>query len=251
MVQTITKEIDVFIQTFIKQVSNKYKIDSGELKSMWNGDEITQNIKESIRPKEIDYETLLKCNKAELIAHCKSFGHKCSGPKNILINRLLGKEDVPSNDVKVIDSKKSKSTKSSQKEAVKQTSVVKTLTANIPDVVIRRNQYDKYEHPETGLIFDNESKLVIGKQNDNGSVDPLTEEDIDMCNAFKFKFTIPLDLDSKSTLVDVKVDELEEDEELEIEDDDVEEEEEEEEELLEEDLIDEEEEDEEEEYESD
>ena len=100
--------------------------------------------------------------------------------------------------------------------------------------MIRRNKFNNYEHPETSLIFDNETKLVIGKQKDDGTIDQLTEDDIDQCNAFKFKFKIPSDLDQKLNLGDVKVDELSDDDEEEL----VDEEDElvEEEELVEEDL---------------
>lgn len=241
--QTLTKTIDEVIQTFITRVSNKYNLDNDDLKSLWEGDvvkpkKVVTTLVDDSPPGEIDHEVLLKCNKAELVALCKAHGHKCSGTKSILMNRLLGKEEASTPKSKP----KSKKTKVDQQAAVKATPVAKKLTAKIPNILIRRNQHNKYEHPETGLIFDNDSKIVIGKQNDDGSVDPLTEEDIDQCNAFKFKFKIPIDLDSKSTLVDVKVDELDVDEEeldvdeeeLEIDDDELELEEE----LVEEDLLD-------------
>jgi hypothetical protein len=242
--QTLTETIDEVIQTFITKVSTKYNIDNNELKNIWDGDTIlSKKVTTPATPdkvdsnmKEIDHEVLLKCNKAELVAMCKTHGHKCSGTKSSLMNRLLGKNENESPKTVI------KKTKSSQQAAVKATPVVKKLTANIPNILIRRNQYNNYEHPESGLIFNNDSKIVIGKQNDDGSIDTLTEEDIDQCNAFKFKFEIPVDLDSKSTLLDVKIDELEEEdeeEELELEEEEVEEEEEEleleEEELIEED----------------
>ena len=70
------------------------------------------------------------------------------------------------------------------------TPVIKKLTANIPNILIRRNKFNNYEHPESGLVFDNQEKIVIGKQNDDGNIDDLTEEDIDKCNAFKFRYKI-------------------------------------------------------------
>jgi hypothetical protein len=226
--QTLTETIDEFIQTFITRVSTKYNLDKDDLKGLWEGDLVKSKKHKKVETPvmdtantpttEIDNEVLLKCNKAELVALCKSHGHRCSGTKSILMSRLLGKSDSLESPK---SNHKSKKTKSSIQAVVNATPVVKKLTANIPNILIRRNQYNNYEHPETGLIFDNDSKIVIGKQNDDGSVDPLTDEDIDQCNAFKFKFSIPIDLDSKSTLVDVKVDELseeedEEEEELEL-----------------------------------
>lgn len=235
---TLTEAIDEVIKTFITRVSNKYNLDNNELTSIWKGESNIQKVVKTTKTKqvetngdheEIDPDVLLKCNKAELVALCKSHGHKCSGSKSILMNRLLGKEK---NDIPV---------KSSKVSETKATPVAKKLTANIPNILIRRNQYNNYEHPETGLLFDNETKVVIGKQNNDGTVEPLTEGDIDQCNAFKFKFNIPSNLDHKSTLIEVKVDELsedEDDEDLNIDDEDLDENDEEiEDDILEEDLL--------------
>jgi hypothetical protein len=216
------------------------------LEGLWEGEElkssnpvskpkkIVKELKESTKidqdqdqDQDLNPDVLLKCNKAELIALCKTHGKKCSGTKSVLINRLLGKDEAD-------ESVKSK-TKITKQEVVKDVPVIKKLTANIPNILIRRNKFNNYEHPETSLIFDNETKLVIGKQKDDGTIDQLTEDDIDQCNAFKFKFKIPSDLDQKLNLGDVKVDELSDDDD---EDELVEEEDElvEEEELVEEDL---------------
>lgn len=236
---TLTESIDKVVEAFISRVSGKYNIDSSDLIYIWKGEtQKTKNFADSKEPQskepqskepdskepgsknllEIDHDNLLNCNKAELIALCKKFNLKCSGTKSILLNRLLGKEQSP------VNTKTTKTTKTIKKVEI--TPVAKKLTANIPNILIRRNQFNNYEHPETGLVFDNSTKIVIGKQNNNGSVDILTEEDIDQCNAFKFKFKLPENLDHKSTLEDVEVDELEdeESEELELEEDDLEEE---------------------------
>ena len=233
---TLTEAIDTVIQNFINQVAEKHDLDKNELRCLWDGEESKQkktNTKPVDKPaeekKEVDPTALLKCTKAELVSMCKSRNYKYSGTKISLMNRLLGKEDgTPS-----------RSSKKAKKKVppVKSTLVSKKLTANIPNILIRRNQFNNYEHPETGLVFDNESKVVIGKQNDDGSIEPLTEDDIDKCNAFKFKFNIPENLDSKTSLVEVKVDELEEDEGDELEIDEDEDEEYEEEELVEEELL--------------
>jgi hypothetical protein len=229
----LTKVIDEVLQTFILKVATEYKLDTNELQSLWTGKSLSSKPVESTPEKksdsksqvtEIDPEILLKCNKAELVALCKSNGHKCSGTKTILISRLLGKEDNTENTPKETSKPKAKS-KAVKHAALAATPIAQKLTANIPNILIRRNKFNNYEHPESGMVFDNETKVVYGKQNDNGSVDPLTDDDIDQCNAFKFKFKIPIDLDSKSTLVDVKVDELSEEEDLEIEEEEEEEEE--------------------------
>ena len=209
---SLTESIDKVIETFVERVSKQYNLNKEELHSLWSGKtsntSITQKDQNSTNSSKMDVnqDNLLKYNKQELIALCKSQGKKCSGTKVMLINRLLGKEDQ--------EEKKSQiSKKSTSKKQPEKTPVVKKLSANIPNILIRRNQFNNYEHPESGLVFNSKEKIVIGKQNDNGSIDDLTEEDIDKCNAFKFKYKIPINLDHKSTLENVKVDELSEEEE--------------------------------------
>ena len=205
----LQEAIEKVIQTFISNVSTKYNLDNDELNAIWTGNNKQSNTPKVVSFSEVDVspDFLLKCNKAELTALCKQKGCKCSGTKTDLISRLLGKED----DKKPEDNKKPKTT--SKKITPREISPIeKKLVANIPNILVKRNKYNNYEHPETGLVFDNETKTVIGKQNKNGSVDDLSEDDIDQCNAFKFKFQIPSNLDNKSKLVDVKIEELDEDE---------------------------------------
>ena len=205
----LQEAIEKVIQTFISNVSTKYNLDNDELNAIWTGNNKQSNTPKVVSFSEVDVspDFLLKCNKAELTALCKQKGCKCSGTKTELISRLLGKEDNKNPE----DNKKPKTT--SKKITPREISPIeKKLVANIPNILVKRNKYNNYEHPETGLVFDNETKTVIGKQNKNGSVDDLSEDDIDQCNAFKFKFQIPTNLDSKSKLVDVKIEELDEDE---------------------------------------
>ena len=50
----------------------------------------------------------------------------------------------------------------------------------------------------TGLIFDQASHKVIGKQNKNGTIDQLTDDDIETCNKYKFPYVLPQNLNSNS-----------------------------------------------------
>jgi hypothetical protein len=177
---------------------------------------------------------MTKSTVAELKAICKQRNLKVSGTKNDLIARLMGKEEPSPKNKPESKSSESKSSESKPKTETKtakvekaqakvlETPVAKKLTANIPQVLITRNSFGRYEHAETGLVFDSASRVVIGKQLPDGTLDHLTEDDIDMCNAFKFQYELPTNLDHKAKLNDVVVKELEEDEELDA--DDVEEE---------------------------
>ena len=209
----LSQSIEDVVYNYITLVSNNFKIPKQDLTSLWKnkicsdsklgktnslkGDSpLLENTENFLNP-----ERLLTCGKAELVALCKKYGHKCSGNKSLLMSRLLGKEE-----------NKSKPKRKTKKTVTPEPKVIKNIRANIPDVIIRRNKYNNYEHPETCLVFDNDSREVIGKQCNDGSIKELTKEDIDKCNAYKFKYVLPENLGKMSDLTEVKVEDIIEDE---------------------------------------
>jgi hypothetical protein len=220
--QALITNIEKVVETYINNISEKYNLDKDELVSLWTSGGHTSLKKTDKKPIEnvdmtdISIERLHKCTKPELAALCKSKGYKCTGTKDVLINRLLGKEGGDSKETK--DSKKEvKETKKETRKEVKETKkdhkvdVVKKLTSDIPVIPIRRNAYGNFEHPATRLIFDRKTESVIGKQQDDGTISELTDDDIESCKLYKFKYTLPDNLDKKETLENVKIDELESD----------------------------------------
>lgn len=202
---SLIKSINDIVETYMDRIVTKYNLNKNELQKLWTGsDNIVSNVKKSssIDVDDISEERLLKCNKAELVSLCKSHNYKCTGTKAVLTARLLGKPEEKS-------TKKSttkKSTKTSKK-VESNSAIIKKLTADIPTIPIRRNQFNNHEHPETGLVFDKKTKMVIGKQNDDGSLLDLTSDDIENCKKYKFRYTIPENL-NQNNLDDVKVEEL-------------------------------------------
>ena len=99
LTNSLTESIDKVIDTFIERVSKQYNLDKEELQCLWRGKTPNTNnvsVQKDITNSnnmEVNQDNLLKYNKQELIALCKSQGKKCSGTKVILINRLLGKEN--------------------------------------------------------------------------------------------------------------------------------------------------------------
>ena len=200
--------VDTAILSFVEKIAQKYNLDSLELLDEWNknmhtSSKITKKTSVVEIPSKNDHmdsDDLLKYKKPELQALCRQKGVKCSGTKSQLVGYLLGKEPVLSGK-KVASSKKKVPPK-------KNTPVAKKLISQVASVAIRRNQYDNHEHPETSLVFDKKTGMVIGKQNDSGSVDELTTDDIEVCKQMKFKYTMPGNLD-KDELGEVNIEELE------------------------------------------
>lgn len=116
----------------------------------------------------------------ELKALCTSRGLKTSGTKAQLISRLENKEVVQ------VRSKNPKKTKKTIPV------ILQGLIAKAEHLDIRRNLFDNYEHIETGLVFNEQTKTVVGKQDSKtGKVTALTERDIETCNEYKFEYDIP------------------------------------------------------------
>jgi hypothetical protein len=187
----------------------------------------------------------LKCTKNELSGLCKSRGLKCGGKKDELIARLQELDSTPAPSVTKASSKTVAKTETKSKTETKTVSktdsrpvpvdILKTISNNITPIRVRTNNFGNIEHPPTRLVFNQKEKRVIGRQEDDGTVSELCDEDIETCKKYKFQYDIPPNLDKKAGLEKVKVaevgdeddieDEIEEDIEEDIEEELVEEEE--------------------------
>jgi len=215
--QTVTKAVNEVINNFIQQISSKYDLDPNDLLQMWDCNSILTKVvpKNSVVtdiPSDIDENSLLQYKKPEIQAICRQRGLKCTGTKEQLVALLLSK-DGSSGKLPV-----KKEVVAKKAEPVKKTHltpVAQKLVSSIPSVAIRRNQHGNHEHPETSFVFDKKTKKAMGKQNEDGTINDLTPEDIDICNQWKFQYILPDNLDKKTKLNDEKVDELDyEDEEV-------------------------------------
>lgn len=160
--QTLLQNVENIVESFVAKIAEKYSLDKTELMSLWQQKGSAKPKKpelDSVDMDDISVERLNKSTKAELVALCKSRGHKCTGTKDILIDRLRGKEE--STKPKATESKATKPGPAKTKKTERATAavdVVKKLTADIPVIPIRRNAHGNLEHPETGLVFDRKTE---------------------------------------------------------------------------------------------
>ena len=250
MIDSLKNNLDQLVQNFIKEVADKYSLSQDELMDVWfkpgqskPGKPSPRSTSSSTKPKletidleDISLERLHKCTKPELVALCKAKGQKTTGTKEVLIDRLRScqsngsatdpkpKETSQQSLKSAFQKSDNKESKVEKKEKPTQSKppIVKKLMAEIPVIPIRRNTFGNLEHSETGLIFDRVTETVIGKQQTDGKIKELTEEDIELCKKYKFKYTIPQNLD-KDNLDNVKIQELDSDSEIEVMEDEVEE----------------------------
>ena len=62
---------------------------------------------------------------------------------------------------------------------------------------IKRNGYGMYEHAPTGLIFNKDTKVVIGRHDGCGNMEALEAVDVEVCLQYKFAYVLPENLESK------------------------------------------------------
>jgi hypothetical protein len=230
----LKKNIETSIQEYVERVSKKYQIDEKELIDLFNNQSSTtlpkkETVKkvskiDSVDVNDLSVERLNKCTKPELSALCKSKNLKCTGTKDVLLQRLLGKEEsVPSAKSKSKNENKNE-TKTTKSKTEKRPTIIENLLAKKETKLARKNEFGNYFYPGTKIVL-NDKSVAFGTQEDDGTVADLTPDDIEECKKFKILYKIPNNLDKKTDLENVKVEELE-DENVEADDDVIEEEEE-------------------------
>jgi hypothetical protein len=174
------------MERFLKKLCSEKSLDETQVISEWT----TFND---------DYTKYNKMKKSELMEICKEHGYDTSGTKTNIVDSIMNKKMAVKPEPKAV------------KEKVKplQKDILSKLRANIPPVMIKRNDHGNFEHKETGLIFDRKTTEVIGRQLDDGTVVQLSRDDIDICNKYNFKYVMPFNLSNEadSTEMDEELDE--------------------------------------------
>ncbi|MBS0627728.1 MAG: hypothetical protein JSS09_05910 [Verrucomicrobia bacterium] len=203
-------QLNTLLNNFFSAVADKYSVSREEIKNLWlNGAPSAQSAQSTlikVDTNDISNERLLKSNKTELVALCKSRGLKYSGTKDELMQRLRGGNEEPKEAKEVA---KAKVPTKKADRAMAAVSVIQKLTSEAPTVPLRKNKFNNHEHPPTRFVFDTKTEEVIGKQNDSGTVEDLTDEDIQTCKKNKFKYRVPDNLE-KNNVNNVTIRELDE-----------------------------------------
>lgn len=212
--ESLLTSVDKTVVSYIGKIATLYSLDKEELISIWKGTSIGGEGTENEISKQ-----LLALNRNELVELCKSKNLKYGGTKNDLIQRLAGAE------------KQTKLNFETPKQPPTPNLPAPKLIAKNEPFALKRNKFGNFEHIETGFVFNEVTVSVFGKQNADGSIAPLTVEDINICNKYKFAFNIPakltglddkvelaeLDEDDVDVVEEEEEDEEEEEEEIEVE----------------------------------
>ena len=174
------------MEHFLKRIASKYNLDKEEITSEWKQfDELNTSYN--------------KMKKPELVQLCVEKGYKSTGSKPELIVYLI--DEVKQEEETKSAQKRKKTTLKEPSASVTTPPIVeilKKISAASPIIVIRRNEHGNHEHADSRFVFNPTTKKVIGKQEDDGSVVPITKSDIDTCNKYNFDYEIPESLDGSS-----------------------------------------------------
>ena len=175
--EMLSKHLDKILNDYIEDISNRYNLNKTELRNMWN------NIEDNVSTTSTNTSTddlrndLSKKKKNELVEMCKEFELDHKGNKDTLISRIVKEKTKPQN-------------------------IIRGIKTSINSLIIKRNKWDNYEHLPTRFVFNPNTKIVFGKQENDGKVSRLTKQDIDLCNQYKFKFMLPSNLNEDEDITD-------------------------------------------------
>lgn len=193
--KTLTKRLSVAVNEhmyrFLESLATEYNLDKETLKSLWTGNS-TKSVAKSVSD-----DNLSNLTRAELVQLCKQKSLKCSGTKSELLERLLGKDNGQPKRApgpKKVPSKKT--------HVSREKKVLDTLAQMSPKTTVRRNKFGNHVHPETSFVFDSETREVVGKQNDDGTVSSLSKEDVETCVRFKLKARMPENLTTSDVVIE-------------------------------------------------
>lgn len=189
--------VDITVRTFIDKIVSEYSIEKSELIMLWEGMNKTED--GSKVEKKYDRDSLEKLTKPLLVEICKEKNIKHTGTKGEVVDRIIA--NVNGEETKVVETKKRKvESKPAQKQTVvaPPPDVKDKIRSKLETIEIRRNKFGNYEHSTTRIVFDKINQDAIGTQNDNGTINSLTQKDIEECKKYKFKYQLPSNLDKRN-----------------------------------------------------
>jgi hypothetical protein len=180
---SLSKIIEQKILNIKNNICLKYNLNIVELNKIFNNNSVSLVSNNDINNKlKNDYS---KMTKKELVDLCKSKKLTVSGTKDELIKKIIEFETKSKNEKIPITNK---------------------LFENKLFINISRNKFGNFEHKETKLLINKDTECIYGKQCDDGKVNELTPEDIEICKSFNFKYKIPENLNNYLNTHELKED---------------------------------------------
>lgn len=164
------EETDIeIIERFNRYLLNEFEIDEEELRVLYK----PYNFKELNKKSLKDIKKIYK-----LIKGKSPFSKK---KKKDLINSILGKK---------VEKKTLPRNQSTLEMMIKNTtqvmSILEKLERDKIHIDVLRNEFNNFEHKETGFVFNPFNKKVKGVQLEDGTIRNLTNDEIEICKDYNF-----------------------------------------------------------------
>ena len=212
----LSNAIKIFVKGILdeasKRIAEKFDVSIEEASSIWSDIQVDlDTIKSSSIVKKVNKKPKKKINKSDDESdEEKSEGciHKfLRGPRSgeCCKDKISSKSQTGNyctkhiiHENKAQIEKKTKNTKKEDKNDMK--------------YKITKNKFGNYTHSATGLVFRSaQEKVIYGRQDDEGVIHPLTEEDLEVCKKFKFPVAKDAIQDREVQEEDVNEEEIETD----------------------------------------
>lgn len=169
-------------------------------------EETVETKKVEVKPVEV--VAVSKDGKCEYVfSKGKTAGERCTA--NVDGTRFCKKHSKEGNEPKVEkkeakkESKEKKTNKKEDKEQKDKETINRLVDSNLasksenkkeekvvkkgePVLSLSRNRFGNFEMPDTGFVFDPKTRQVIGTQNEDGTINDLTVDDIELCKEYGF-----------------------------------------------------------------
>lgn len=100
--------------------------------------------------------------------------------------------DISNSDVSDISSSEDGAPSGTTNKGKTNTKKVLSADSDKSTFQLRRNKFGNFENLKTGMVVNNpDDQVFIGKQEDGGTISPLTKEDIEFCKLHKLQYNIP------------------------------------------------------------
>jgi hypothetical protein len=212
------------IKKFIKAIVSKFDLPKADLKKVWiKVSKDQQSAEDKFKGmKKVDIIALCKANSVrstgtvvELVRRLTVAGvdksSECSPPPPppAKTSKAKGKAPAPTKAPTKAPSKGKGKVSSKKTKNVEIKGTIPPPTVQPVKSLITKNEHGNFMHPETRLVFNNESTKACGIQQDDGSVSVLTLDDIETAKKFSFKYQVPENIASNKQTDDNKSEDIE------------------------------------------
>jgi len=179
-----------------------------------------KSINDVLKPKKVAKTEKAKCT--FVMSKGKNQGQPCGSSvcEESKSGQYCKKHLAQENEVKKEVKKETKGKK--EEPILSKKELQEKIEKRTTEIEVKKNKFGNFEHQGSGIVLDRNTHKAYGKQNSDGTITELTEEDIEFCKSIGFKYILPSNIKTNDDEKENEDEEDEDDEDLDISDDDIE-----------------------------